>query len=393
VRALFSFAGNHGHLDPLLPIARAVRAAGHSVAVTGRPLMVPAIEAAGFQAFATGTDAGGEPRRAPLARLDATHEELDFRDGFAGRMARERAPAVLELCQRWYPDVVVCDECDFGAMAAAERLGLPYATVVVLATGSFAPPALLAPRLHELRAWFGLPPDPDLTMLSRYLVLSPAPPSYRDPAYPLPATAHHLRPSVLDTAVPQEPAPDGRAIVYVTLGTVFNTESGDLFARVLAGLRDLPVDAVATVGHHIDPAELGPQPENVRVARYIPQAQVLPRCRAVVSHAGSGSVLAALAYGLPSVLLPMGADQAHNADRCARLGVARVLDAVDATPADIGEALSAVLAEPAYRAAAARLRAEALALPGAPYAAALLADLAATRRSWGNAGGNGRDRG
>jgi MGT family glycosyltransferase len=172
--------------------------------------------------------------------------------------------------------------------------------------------------------------------------------------------------------------------VYVTLGTVFNTESGDLFGRVLAGVRELPVNVVVTVGQHIDPAEFGRQPANVHIARYIPQAQVLPRCAAVVSHGGSGSVLAALAYGLPSVLLPMGADQPHNARRCAALGVARALDPVDATPAEIGAAVAAVLAEPGYRQAAGRLREAALALPGPAHAVALLARLAA---------GNGADRG
>ncbi|MEN3308261.1 MAG: hypothetical protein V7603_4463 [Micromonosporaceae bacterium] len=382
---LFGFAGNHGHLDPLLPIARAARAAGHTVAITGRPLMVPAIEAAGFTAFATGTDTGGAPRHTPLRRPDAEEEQRDFRDGFAGRLARERAAAVLELAARWPPDVLVCDETDFGTVVAAERLGLPYATVLVLATGSFAPAALVARPLHELRAEFGLPPDPDLAMLSRYLVLSPVPPGYRDPGYPLPATAHPLRPSVLDAAQDEGdggwvPGPGGRPAVYTTFGTVFNTESGDLFARVLAGLRDLPVDAVVTVGQHVDPAEFGEQPTNVHIARYVPQARVLPHCQAVVSHGGSGSVLAALAHGLPSVLLPMGADQPSNAVRCERLGVARVLDAVDATPAMIREAVSTVLTEPRYRQAAGRIRDQAVGLPGAAHAVALLERLAATRR-------------
>ena len=53
-----------------------------------------------------------------------------------------------------------------------------------------------------------------------------------------------------------------------------------------------------------------------------------PALRLVVSHGGSGSVVGALAHGLPMVLLPLGADQPQNARRCAELGVARVLDAV-----------------------------------------------------------------
>ena len=48
MRMLFTFAGGSGHLEPLLPIARAARAAGHLVAFAGRPWMVPKVEAAAF---------------------------------------------------------------------------------------------------------------------------------------------------------------------------------------------------------------------------------------------------------------------------------------------------------------------------------------------------------
>lgn len=91
----------------------------------------------------------------------------------------------------------VCEEVDFGAMIVAERLTLPHATVLVIAAGSFIRPAAVAEPLNEVRAEHDLPPDPDLAMLSRYLVLSPFPPSYRDPAFPLPATAHSIRPTLV----------------------------------------------------------------------------------------------------------------------------------------------------------------------------------------------------
>ena len=123
-----------------------------------------------------------------------------------------------------------------------------------------------------------------------------------------------------------------RPVTYLTLGTIFNLESGDLFERVLAGLRGLPGSVVVTVGRNLDPTSLGPQPANVHVHRFIPQSILLPHCDLVVSHAGSGSVVGALAHGLPMVLLPMGADQPLNAARAEALGVAELLDAVAATP-------------------------------------------------------------
>ncbi len=386
MRILFAFTGGRGHADPLVPVARAAEAAGHTVAFTGRPAVVPAIEALGFAVFVTGPDARNTPAaRIPLRELDAEREERDLRDGFAVRNARVRAADMLELCDGWRPDLVVCDEVDFGSMVAAERLGLPHASVLVIGAGSFLRRDLVGDALAALRAEHGLPADPELKMLSRYLVLSPFPPAYRDPAFPLPATAHSFRSFAADTLQGGSEPPwtvrvPGAPIVYFTLGTVFNLESGDLFERVLAGLGRLRVDVVATVGSQIDPEELGPVPGNVHVERHIDQSLVLPHCSAVVSHGGSGSVLGALAHGLPMVVLPMGADQPLNAARCEALGVARVLDAVRAAPEEVAEAVSAVLAEPAYRAAAAALRDELAALPGPEHAVVLLERLVSERR-------------
>jgi MGT family glycosyltransferase len=138
------------------------------------------------------------------------------------------------------------------------------------------------------------------------------------------------------------------------------------------GVRDLPVNVVATVGRALDPGVLGRQPPNVHVERYIPQAQLLPHCSLVVSHGGSGSVIGALAHGLPMVLIPIGADQPRNARRCDDLQVARVLPALEATPDRVRAATSAVLAE--------RMRDEIGALPGPDHAVTLLERLATERR-------------
>ena len=347
--------------------------------------MLPIVRALGFRAHPAGADAGLTPTRQPLQEVDAGREEEALRDGFARRIARERAQDILPLCGDWRPDLLVCDETDFGAIVVGERLGLPVATVLTSPVGSFVRRGLVAEPLTQLRAEHGLPPDPELAMLSRYLVLSPAPASFRDPAFPLPVTAHCVR-LFTPEPEPHEHAPDWIAdileapTVYVTLGTVFNLESGDLFARILAGLRDLPANVVVTVGRDIDPAEFGPQPDRIHIERYIPQSLLLPHCSLVVSHAGSGSVIGALAHGLPMVLLPMGADQPHNAARCSELGLARVLDAVHATPGALREAVSIQLLDPACRRAAGRMRDELAALPGPAHAVALLERLAADRR-------------
>jgi hypothetical protein len=358
-------------MEPLLPIARAAAAAGHAVAVTGDAAMLPAIAARGLVGLASSAwDGQRPPGRLPLLEPDADREDRVLRDVFAGDLAAQRADGVLAACRAWRPNALVCDEIDFGGMVAAERAGIPHATVLVVAAGSFVRPELVAAPLAAMRAAHRLPADPELTMLHRRLVISPFPPGLRDPRFPLPATAHSVRLSA--------PAPrrDGAATVHLTLGTVFNRESGDLFQRALAGLRELGVPVVAGVGEEMDPAALGPQPPGVRLERWVDQSELLPDCAAVVSHAGSGSVLAALAHGLPSVLLPIGADQPLNAGRCADLGAALVLDAVRATPAELAAAVSAVLATPSYRAAAERLAGELRRLPGPERAVELIEGMA-----------------
>ncbi len=83
--------------------------------------------------------------------------------------------------------------------------------------------------------------------------------------------------------------------------------------------------------------------------RFLPQGEVLPNVDLVVSHGGSGSLMATLAHGLPSLLLPLGADQPHNAVRAEEIGVASVLDAATAAPEEVGTHGRAVLADGAMR--------------------------------------------
>ena len=381
VRVLLTFAGGSGHAEPLVPIASAVQAAGHSVAFAGRRSAVTPLEVHGFTLFPDPANAtSGPATTTPLLEIDMEREFAVLRDAYADRFARVAATRLLQLNEEWQPDVVACDEVDFGSMIAAERLGLPHATVLVTATGSFVRPEVVAKPLDALRAKHGLPADPGLAMLARDLVLSPFPPSFRDPACPLPPNTLSIRSGTVDSAAAADappwvpPRPD-RPNVYFTLGTVFNEESGDLFTRVLAGLRELPINVVVTIGRGLDAEVVGRQPENVQVERYIPQSALLPSCDLMINHGGSGSVIGALAHGVPMVVLPLGADQPLNAARCEELNVGIVLDAVTATSESVTEAATTVLREPNYRVAAQRIRDEIAALPGAEAAVPLLEGL------------------
>ena len=96
-----------------------------------------------------------------------------------------------------------------------------------------------------------------------------------------------------------------------------------LIRLVIEAVRDEDIGLIVTVGRENDPASLGPQPENVVVHRYIPQGALLPRCHAVITHGGAGTTLGALAFGLPLLVLPQGADQYANAERVVSAGAGR----------------------------------------------------------------------
>jgi MGT family glycosyltransferase len=155
-----------------------------------------------------------------------------------------------------------------------------------------------------------------------------------------------------------------RPVVYVTMGTVWNRDL-DLFARVIDALRDEPVALVITVGQQNDPAALGPQPDTVVIRRYIPQAELLPHCAVVVTHGGAGTVLGALAHGLPLLIVPQGADQYANADAIVAAGAGHRLGRDDTTVPAIRDAVRSLLDDPHYRRAAEHVQAEIRSMPTA----------------------------
>lgn len=140
--------------------------------------------------------------------------------------------------------------------------------------------------------------------------------------------------------------------VYVSLGTLFN-EHPEFFRAAIRGLARADRPLVVAVGDDVDPDSLGPVPANAIVRHVVPQLAVLRRCAAFVTHGGMNSVNEALASGVPLVVHPLVHDQLIVARRVAALGAGTILRRPD--PPAIGRAVEAVLADPRYRTAAARL--------------------------------------
>ena len=383
MRVLFTTMAQLGHFHPLVPIARAVAEAGHEVAFACAPAFQPTVEAAGFRALPAGFDRRGRaqdtlfPGRRQHAGPGIAYWAIPH--VIIGVYAATMVPDLLTICQEWPPDLIVRDSLEFGGCVAAETLGLPHASVRTdSASATFALRHHWAAALAPLRERSGLPPDPDNTMLFRYLHLACEPPRFV-PAGAAPApTAHLLRPENFESG--DEPLPPWvaglptRPTVYATLGTGISAEAAGRapFAAILAALRDEPYNLILTVGRTNDPDQFGAQPPNVRIARYIPQSRLLPHCDLVVNQGGFSTVTGALNAGLPLVVIPLSADQPLNAACCAALGAGRVIEPGEQTAEGIRAAVRAVLADPAYRTNAERVRDEMAALPGPEYAVTLL---------------------
>ncbi len=224
------------------------------------------------------------------------------------------APTMVEpvtgLVEQWKPDVVVHDAAELAAPLVAAVRGVPS---VCHGFGEVVPELSVRRAGEQVAALWqdaGLEPDAYAgSYRGLYVDIYP-------PALGALDMAHIPRIQMSRPATGELSSGD---LVYVTFGTVFNQVDDDFRAAVLAAAA-IADEVLVTVGSAGNPEAVGSVPANVTVERFVPQAEVLPRCGAVVCHAGSGTVLAALAHGLPLLCLPRGADQFANASNVARAG-------------------------------------------------------------------------
>ena len=369
-RLLFTCRPMFGHYEPLRPLATAARDAGHVVAfATGAPADSWAGHD-GFEAFPAGPSEDFRqewgPRFPGWDRLVGDEQRrFFFTQIFANLELVPRAVDLGHILDQWKPDLVVHEMAELAAPLVCATRALRYVDV---SFGPLIPAALLrAAGTAAAPHWRarGLEPDTFAGLL-RHLYVDICPPALQNPEIASVPAVAPMRPAAAQLAVAEAPAwldalPD-LPLVYVTLGTVYNRDL-DVFRTVIEGLRDQPVSVVVTVGRQNDPSALGPHPANVAVHQYIPQATLLPRCQAAVIHGGAGTMLGALAAGLPLLFLPQGADQHSNADRVVAAGAGRKLLRDEFTAPAIRKSVAALLGEPSYRLAAERIGAEIAAMP------------------------------
>jgi UDP:flavonoid glycosyltransferase YjiC (YdhE family) len=378
VRILFGSWPAYGHLLPMVPLIRAAQQAGHDVVVSSGADMSALIDRLGVAAHRSGVTLAESyarmPGRSTISDLPAEEQPAFAARHLFGAGAVDRARDVLDLVRTWRPDLVVHDILELGSPTAAAMHGIPHVTH---GYGPMVPGTrLFAAAIGSAISDAGLPDPMSDIFGAPYVDICP--PSLRG-VEPNPwTTVHLLRPSSGEAA-PQAgdqldlaalPHPD---TVYVTLGTIMN-QAPAVFRAVIDGCVRWPVNLVVTTGPDFDSAALGPLPPAVRTAPFLPQAAVLPLCRAVVSHAGAGTMLGALCHGLPQLCLPQGTDQPSNTAALLPTGAALALQPDEITPDGVAEALGRLLHEPSFREAANRLRGE---IESMPTAAAVLDDILA----------------
>jgi UDP:flavonoid glycosyltransferase YjiC (YdhE family) len=113
--------------------------------------------------------------------------------------------------------------------------------------------------------------------------------------------------------------PTGRPRILVSRSTVTGPGAGGLMPAVVAVAARVDAEFVL-VRPDRRVLRRGPLPDNVRTVDWIPINRALPSCAGVVHHGGAGSVLGALAAGVPQLVVPGPGDRRHNADLVAARG-------------------------------------------------------------------------
>lgn len=360
--------------------------------------------------------------RAPaIAKTGATHVPIPtvlsesgasrHMDGFdlpdvPATLARETVATIRDIrrhLERIEPDVVVYDSYTFGGALAAESLGVP----AVRKNGTFA-----------LRPWFnyfqetergGLPgrlttPESlaefDRLMKPVFHDCSLPPRSFHEliteePALEIVFLSRSFHPRAEDfgtnvlfvgpvsspasriedwEARLPRPEPD-RDLVFVSMGSVFSHQPA-LYYNCLEAFDGWNVRVVLSVGRTFNSDFWTDVPENISVHPWVPQLDVLRNSRAFVTHAGAGSVMEAVSFGVPMLAVPQFPEQLLLAQRVRDLGCGLLLPREEVCVSSLRTLVERILTDPSYRNRAASLGREATADGGVGRACDAIQDFA-----------------
>ncbi|MEU1284830.1 nucleotide disphospho-sugar-binding domain-containing protein [Kitasatospora sp. NPDC005856] len=391
MRVLITAATFRSHLYPLVPLAWALRAAGHDVRIAVQPSLVGDVTAAGLPAVEVGrgpdfmselkksidSDGGTPPGTAPsIDKIVVPHI----------RIAEAVVADLVPFAKNWKPDLVVADPAAFAAPAIAKAAGVP----LVLHTWGPMPDQLWADLTSERTARENWPKDlvafldtwnvelgPDYADL----VVDPCPEELlairmakRQEARYVPYNGAGVTPDWLDE-------PKRRPRVCITWGTTSEFMGPEvlrpplLAIEALAGLDVEIVAALGKAGREL----LGDAGEQVRVVDWMPLSMLMPTCDALISQGGPGTVLAALVNGVPQLVVPQISAQPLGAELLTNSGAGLTLRPDELTAESVVATVTELLDGDSVRPAARELAERNAARPDPTQLVATLADLAAGR--------------
>ena len=391
---LFALVDGGGTVAPELGAVGRLVERGHRVEVLADDSMIDEVRATGaiFRPWVQAINRPGRgPEHDPLQDWQCrTPLQLFTRmlDRVLAGPAPRYAADVIAAVDEHRPDLVVCSMFAVGAMVGAESAGLPYD---VLMPNIYALPAPGLPtlglggqpavgplgrgrdrvvttlvqrqwnkglgRINQLRNSLGLSPIDDfwdeVRQARKMLVLTSL--SFDFPAE-LPDNVHYVGPVLDDPnwargrpwALPTGEHP----IVLVAMSSTFQDQT-DCLQRVIDGLARLPVRGIVTIGPALDPTTFRAR-GNVTIASAAPHSEVLKHADLVVTHGGHGTVVRALAVGVPLIVMAHGRDQADNAARVTARKAGVSINR-NGDPATIAAAVRRVLDDTSYRQAAEQL--------------------------------------
>jgi MGT family glycosyltransferase len=151
------------------------------------------------------------------------------------------------------------------------------------------------------------------------------------------------------------PQDDPRPLVLVSMSTLPQGQ-GSAMRNIIEAVGTMPVRVLVTLGPSLNADDFA-APANAEFETFVPHSAVLPHASAIVSQCGLSTVAKALRHGVPLVCMPIVGDQPDNAVRIVAKG-AGIRLSPDASPGEIGSALTRLLGEPGFRESARRLGAQ-----------------------------------
>jgi MGT family glycosyltransferase len=424
-RVLFACWPFEGHVFPQMSMAIALRERGAEVAFYTDGSKRELIEDQGFEVFpfervrpvwerVHGRSAAGRRERVQLLR--------DASEWIVGTIP-DQVVDLQQVVARFKPDVLGAEASMWGPLLVlSELLPIPVALVSPLIGAGIPgpdapPPGGVVPtgtrrahalnwavgrltrlatrrmrrRLDAIRADHGLEPmdgsvEAFLGRLPLYLILSVPELDFR--RRDLPTSVHYVGaclwhpPEPVGTTEWLEDLPRERPWVHVTEGSSLSQDP--LVLRAAAqGLAGARCEAILTTGRHADTHALGigTPAANVHVTRWLSHDVLLPRCAAVVTTGGMGTVMSALRAAVPLVVVPTAFDQPAVARRVVAAEVGVRLAAGRCTADTLRAAVDQVLGDPRYRRNALRAAELLASAPGPAGAADLISNLAAGARA------------